>query len=66
MSVISLRMKDRGIKRINELSKMWHKDKSAIARELIDYGWEFLMLKLYREGKLSLSALSEKLELSIS
>jgi len=60
------RLKDREINRINELSKMGHKDKSAVARELIDYGWEFLMIKLYREGKLSLSALSEKLELSIS
>jgi hypothetical protein len=66
MSVISLRLKDREIKRISELSKMEHKDKSTIARELIEYGWEFLMLKLYREGKLSLSALAEKLELSVS
>lgn len=32
----------------------------------IDYGWEFLMLKLYREGKLSLGTLAEKLELSVS
>ncbi|NUO09747.1 MAG: ribbon-helix-helix protein, CopG family [Candidatus Brocadia sp.] len=66
MSVISLRLKDKEIKRINELSKMEHKDRSTVARELIDYGWEFLMIKLYREGKLSLSALAEKLELSIS
>ena len=66
MSVISLRLKDREIKRINELSKIGHKDKSAVARELIDYGWEFLMLNLYREGKMSLSSLSEKLELSVS
>lgn len=66
MSVISLRLKDREIKRINELSKMKHKDKSTVARELIDYGWEFLMIKLYRGGKLSLSALAEKLELSVS
>ncbi len=66
MSVISLRLKDREIKRINELSRMENKDKSAVARELIDYGWEFLMIKLYREGKLSLSALAEKLKLSVS
>ena len=38
MSVISLRLKDREIKRINELSKMGHKDKSTVARELIDCG----------------------------
>ncbi|MDN3515886.1 MAG: UPF0175 family protein [Candidatus Brocadia sp.] len=66
MSVISLRLKDKEIKRINELSKMEHKDRSTVARELIDYGWEFLMIKLYREGKLSLGALAEKLELSVS
>jgi len=40
MSVISLRLKDGEIKRINELSRMEHKDKSTVARELIDYGWE--------------------------
>lgn len=38
MSVISLRLKDREIKRINELSKMEHKDNSTVAMELIDYG----------------------------
>jgi predicted HTH domain antitoxin len=66
MSVISLRLKEREMKRINELSKIENKDKSTVARELIDYGWEFLMIKLYKEGKLSLSSLSEKLELSVS
>jgi len=66
MSVISLRLKDREVKRINELSRMLHKDKSTIARELIEYGWEFLMIKLYREGKMSLGTLSSKLELSVS
>jgi hypothetical protein len=66
MSVISLRLKDREIKRINELSEMEHKDKSTVAKELIDYGWEFLMIKHYRGGKLSLSSLAEKLELSVS
>ena len=54
------------MKRINELSKMVHKDKSTVARELIEYGWEFLMIKLYREGKLSLSTLATRLELSLS
>ncbi len=66
MSVISLRLKDREVKRINELSKMVNKDKSTVARELIEYGWEFLMIKLYREGKISLSTLASKLDLSIS
>ncbi|MBE0427072.1 MAG: hypothetical protein IBX72_10580 [Nitrospirae bacterium] len=66
MSVISLRLKDRELKRINELSRMVNKDKSTVARELIEYGWEFLMIKLYREGKMSLGTISSKLELSVS
>lgn len=66
MSVISLRLKDRELKRINELSRMVNKDKSTVTRELIEYGWEFLMIKLYREGKMSLGTLSSKLELSVS
>lgn len=66
MSVISLRLKDREVKRINELSRMVNKDKSTVARELIEYGWEFLMIKFYREGKISLSTLASKLDLSIS
>lgn len=45
---------------------MIHKDKSAVARELLDYGWEFFMIKLYREGNLSLSTFASKLELSVS
>jgi predicted DNA-binding protein len=42
MGVISLRLKDRDFKRLGELSKMVQKDKSTVARELIEYGWEFL------------------------
>ena len=57
---------DRDFKRVNELSKIEHKDKSTVARELIEHGWEFLMIKHYREGKLSLSTLASKLELSVS
>jgi len=66
MSVMSIRLKEREIKRINELSRMTKEDKSTVARQLLDYGWEFLMIKLYREGKLSLNSLARKLELSIT
>lgn len=66
MSVISLRLKDREFKRLVELSKKEHKDKSTVARELLQYGWDFMMVKLYKEGKLSLSSLASRLELSIS
>jgi predicted HTH domain antitoxin len=66
MSVISLRLKETDMKRIEELSRLEQKEKSAVARELLNYGWVFLMLKRYREGKLSLGSLAEKLNLSLS
>jgi predicted HTH domain antitoxin len=66
MTVLSLRLHDREINRLTELSQSERKDKSSIARELIDYGWEFLMLRQYRMGKISVGTLAEKLELSIS
>ncbi len=52
MGVISLRLKDKDLERIEELSKLEHKDKSTIARELLEYGWEFLMIRYYKERKL--------------
>lgn len=66
MAVISLRLKDRDLERLDELSKALHKDKSTMARELLEYGWDFLMLKYYKEGKLSLAGLAKKLDVSIS
>ena len=66
MGVISLRLKDKDMERLEELSKSERKDKSAIARELLEYGWDFLMFKNYKEGKLSLTGLAKKLDISIS
>ena len=66
MSVISLSLKDKETKRIDELSKAESRDRSSVARELLDYGWTFLMISRYREGKISLEILSKKLDLSIS
>jgi predicted transcriptional regulator len=66
MGVISLRLKDKVLKRIDELSRCESKDKSTITRELLEYGWEFLMVKHYKDGKLSLEGLAKKLDISIS
>jgi len=66
MGVISLRLRDRDLERLGELSKALHKDKSTMARELLEYGWDFLMLEYYKEGKLSLTGLAKKLDVSIS
>ncbi|MDA8089451.1 MAG: hypothetical protein M0Z61_04420 [Nitrospiraceae bacterium] len=66
MGVISLRLKERDLERLEELSKSEHKDKSTMARELLEYGWDFLMLKYYRDGKLSLNGLAKKLDIPVS
>jgi predicted HTH domain antitoxin len=66
MGVISLRLKDRDLERLDEISKALHKDKSTMARELLEYGWDFLMLEYYKQGKLSLSGLAKKLDRSLS
>ena len=53
MSVISLRLKERELRKLQELSIEEQKDKSTVARELIREGWDFLMIRQYRQGKLS-------------
>ena len=66
MTVISLRLNNRDLEKLDELSKLERKDRSTAARELLKYGWEFLMLRYYKEGKLSLEGLAKKLDVSIS
>ena len=66
MSVISLRLKDRELRKLKELSIEEQKDKSTVARELIQEGWNFLMIRQYRQGKLSLGMLAQRLDLSLS
>ena len=66
MGVVSLRLKEKDLKRLDELSKVEQKDRSAMARELLEYGWEFLMLRHFKTGKLSLEGLAKKLDISIS
>jgi len=38
---------------------------ATVARELIDHGGEFLMIKRYKEGKLSLAGRASELDVSI-
>ncbi len=61
MKTTSLRLDEEKITRIKELSQQVGKGKSETIRELIDYGWEYLMLRRYKEGKISLSKLAKKL-----
>ncbi|MBN2495356.1 MAG: ribbon-helix-helix protein, CopG family [Deltaproteobacteria bacterium] len=66
MGVISLRLKDRDLARIEELAELQGKDRSTVARELIEQGWELMMVRLYKLGKISLAGLAAKLDLSVS
>lgn len=66
MGVMSLRLGEKEIKHIEEIAKEEKKDKSTVVRKLIDYGLIYLMIKQYKEGRLSLERLSRKLNLSIS
>lgn len=65
MGVISLRLNDRDMKRIEELSRLERKDKSAVARELMEHGWELMMVRLYQAGRISLAGLASRLEMSV-
>ncbi len=66
MGVISLRLENSELKRIDDLSSEENKGRSTVARELIQQGWQFRMLKQYRDGKLSLTSLAKNLDISVS
>lgn len=66
MSIMSLRLGDDLVRKIGALSKREKKDKSTVARELIEYGLRYRMVKLYREGKASLGTVSKALDCSLS
>ncbi len=65
MGVISLRLENSELRRIDDLSSQEHKGRSTVARELIRQGLQFRMLKQYREGKLSLGSLAKNLDISV-
>ncbi len=63
--VVSLRLDVEEIEILKNMEKT-RKDKSAAARELIKNGWKFIILKLYREGKISTGRAAKELGISIS
>lgn len=64
--VMSVRLDPAGLRRLKELAKREKKEISAVARQLMDYGWVFLMLREYREGKRSLGSFARALGVSLS
>ena len=66
MTVMSLRLSDRELQMIREVSRSESKERSQVVRELLAEGWMFHMFRLYREGKLSLGRLTKALGKSMS
>ncbi len=66
MNVMSLRLEEKERKLIEEMARKEEKDKSAITRQLIGCGLTYLMIRLYREGRLSLEKVAKELDLSVS
>jgi hypothetical protein len=65
-SVMSVRVSSEGRRGLGELARREKKEVSAVARELVDYGWVFLMLRDYRAGRVSLGTFAHKLDIPLS
>lgn len=65
-NVMSVRLDPKEVSRIRQLAGREKKELSAVAHELIDYGWIFLMLREYREGKRSLGSFARDLGVPLS
>ena len=64
--VITLRLKEKELSFINELSIIENEDRSYAARKLLDYGWIYYILKQYKEGKMSIGKSAKELDLTIT
>ena len=65
MPIMSVRLDERSLKKIRKLAGRENKDQSAVARELIAGGWDYLMIRRYKEGRLSLGRLADELGRSV-
>ena len=65
-NVMSVRLDNKTLRRLRELSNRENKEVSTMARELIDQGLELVTLREYREGKLSLGLVAKRLDMSLS
>lgn len=65
MPITTLRLDDRELRRIERLAKKTRRDKSAVARELLDSGWQLHLIRQYRAGKISIGYLADELDRSI-
>lgn len=64
--MITLRLGEKELKKLESVAKQEDKDRSAAARELLNDGYKFKLLVRYREGRVSLGRLSEGMDLTAS
>lgn len=65
MNVMSIRLSPDEQRRIQKWAKQERKEKSEALRELLEYGWRFVLLDRYRQGRISLGRLAKELNVSI-
>lgn len=66
MPVISFRLSDQELRRLQAIAREEDKEKSSVARELFAEGIKFKTLLSYKEGKVTLSQLGRTLGMNIS
>lgn len=64
--IVSFRFKKHELEHIKKLSTVKKVDRTTAAKELIEYGWIYYVIKQYREGKFSLEKTAKELHISIS
>ena len=62
---MSVRLDEKYLEKIKDLAERENKGQSAVARELIASGWDYMMIRRYKEGRLSLGRLAEELGRSL-
>ncbi len=60
-TVMSVRLAPKQVRRLRSLAKKQGKELSTVARELVESGWVYVMLREYRAGKVSLGTLANSL-----
>lgn len=65
-NVMSVRLDREALRNLREIAKREKKELSTVARELMEQGWVFVTLREYREGKLSLGIVAQRLGMSLS
>lgn len=63
--VVSFRLKNDPLNHIYAFSKQQDTDKTTAATNLIEYGWRYVILQEYREGKRSFEQAAKALHMSL-